>query len=169
MIIRPEVKSDYGAVRTVVREAFLTAEHSDGNEVDLVEALRMSVDFIPELALVAEEGNKIIGHILFTRLRVGEMVGVALAPLAVLPCYQRQGVGKQLIERGHEIARQLGYSFSIVLGSDTYYPRFGYVPTDTYQIEPPFEVPKEFFMIYLLDPQKEIIPGPVIYAKEFGL
>ena len=66
--IRQESKNDYDEVYTVVKEAFETAEHSDGNEHDLVDALRKSNSFIPELSLVAIEDSKIVGHILFTKI-----------------------------------------------------------------------------------------------------
>ena len=63
-----------------------------------------------------------------------EVYNVVKAPLAVLPEYQKQGVGSKLIEEGHKIAKKLGYHFSIVLGSEKYYPRFGYVPAIQYGI-----------------------------------
>ena len=118
MRIRQEKPEDYEEVYELVREAFASAEHADGNEQDLVEALRKGDAFIPELSLVAEEGGRLAGHILFTRARVGEVEVLALAPLSVRPAFQRQGVGTALIEEGHWIARELGFSYSIVLGSE---------------------------------------------------
>ena len=73
---------------------------------------------MPELSLVAEEHGEIIGHILFTEAKVGEDTVLALAPLSVKPGYQRQGVGAALIRQGHKIAGELGYSWSLVLGSE---------------------------------------------------
>ena len=99
--IRQETKKDYEEVYKVVKIAFETAEHSDGNEQDLVVALRNSSNFIPELSLVAIKDNKIVGYILFTKIKIGKYEELALAPLAVLPKYQRQGIGKRLIEKGH--------------------------------------------------------------------
>ena len=101
MRIRQEKPEDYEEVYELVREAFASAEHADGNEQDLVEALRKGDAFIPELSLVAEEGGQLAGHILFTRARVGEVEVLALAPLSVRPAFQRQGVGTALIEEGH--------------------------------------------------------------------
>lgn len=83
MIIRTEQQTDYNSVYQVVKSAFKTAEQSDGNEQDLVNALRQSNAFIPELSLVAEIKGEIVGHIMFTRLQIGEHTALALAPLSV--------------------------------------------------------------------------------------
>lgn len=92
--IRQETKEDYEEVYNVVKIAFETAEHSDGNEQDLVVSLRNSSSFIPELSLVAIQDNKIVGYILFTKIKIGQHEELALAPLAILPEYQKQGIGK---------------------------------------------------------------------------
>ena len=148
--IRQENKNDYVEVYNVVKKAFETAEHSDGNEQDLVEALRKSTSFIPELSLVAVMDNKIVGYIL-------------------LPEYQRQGIGKELIKRGHEIAKELGYHYSVVLGSEKYYPKFGYVPALGYGIKAPLKVADENFMAIELNYTDEKIEETVKYAEEFGI
>ena len=167
--IRQENKNDYEEIYNVVKTAFETAEHSDGNEQDLVVALRNSDSFIPELSLVAIKDNKIVGHILFTKIKIGNHEELALAPLAVLPEYQKQGIGSKLIQQGHKIAKELGYHYSIVLGSETYYPKFGYVPAIQYGIKAPFEVSNENFMAIKLNDTDTEIKGTVKYAKEFGI
>ena len=167
--IRQENKNDYEEIYNVVKTAFETAEHSDGNEQDLVVALRNSDSFIPELSLVAIKDNKIVGHILFTKIKIGNHEELALAPLAVLPEYQKQGIGSKLIQQGHKIAKELGYHYSIVLGSETYYPKFGYVPAIHYGIKAPFEVSNENFMAVKLNDTDTEIKGVVQYAKEFGI
>ena len=169
LIVRQENKNDYEEVYNVIKTAFETAEHSDGNEQDLVVALRKSDNFIPELSLVAVKDNKVVGHILFTKIKIGKYEELALAPLGVLPEYQRQGIGSALIKQGHKIAKKLGYHYSIVLGSDKYYPRFGYIPAKEYGILAPFDVPDENFMAIKLNDTNEIIKGTVKYAKEFGI
>ena len=156
-------------IYNVVKTAFETAEHSDGNEQDLVVALRNSDSFIPELSLVAIKDNKIVGYILFTKIKIGNNEELALAPLAVLPKYQKQGIGSKLIQQGHKIAKKLGYHYSIVLGSETYYPKFGYVPAIQYGIKAPFEVSNENFMAIKLNDTDIEIKGTVRYAKEFGI
>ena len=78
--IRQESQNDYKEVYNVVKIAFETAEHSSGNEHDLVTALRKSNNFIPELSLVVIKDNKIVGHMLFTKIKIGEYEEIVLAP-----------------------------------------------------------------------------------------
>ncbi len=167
--IRQENKKDYEEVYNVIKKAFETAEHSDGNEHDLVVALRNSDSFIPELSLVAVKEGKIVGHILFSKIKIGRVEEVGLAPIAVLLEFQRQGVGSKLIEEGHKIAKKLGYHYSIVLGNEKYYSKFGYLPAIQYGIIAPFDVPSNNFMALKLNEAKEEIKGIVIYVKEFGI
>lgn len=169
MLIRKEELKDYERIYSVVKAAFDSAEHSDGNEHDLVNALRKGEAFIPELSLVAEMDGKIVGHIMFTRAKVGEDIVLALAPLSVLPEYQRKGIGMSIIKEGHGIAQKLGYEYSVVLGSEKYYPRAGYVPADSLGIKPPFDVPSENFMAYKIKKDASNICGVIKYAKEFGI
>ena len=167
--IRQETERDRAAVYDVVREAFLSAEHSDGSEHDLVNALRTSDAFVPELSLVAEEGGSIVGHVLFTKARIGASTQLALAPLSVLPAWQRRGIGSALVQEGHDIARSLGFDYSIVLGSERYYPRFGYVPAREYGITAPFDALDENFMACKLRDDAPAVAGTVVYAPEFGI
>lgn len=169
MIIRQEKPSDRDEVYRVVKEAFESAEISDGNEHELVNDLRKGTAFIPELSLVAEESGEIIGHIMFTKAAVGDRTELVLAPLSVLPKYRHRGVGSKLVREGHRLARQLGYGYSIVLGSADYYPALGYRPADEFGIKAPFEVPRKNFMACRLDDKAGSIRGTVVYADEFGL
>lgn len=166
MKIRQEQPQDYDIIRELVKSAFATAEHTDGNEFLLVDHLRKSDGFIPELALVAEEENQLIGHILFTKIKVGESEGIALAPLSVLPTFQKKGVGTALMHHAHTIAKNMGYEFSVVLGSETYYPRVGYQMASTFGIEPPFDVPSENYMVLFFSGTPRRIDGTVAYVKE---
>ncbi len=169
MLIRKEVLKDYERIFSVVKAAFDSAEHSDGNEHNLVSALRKGEAFIPDLSLVAEMDGKIVGHIMFTRAKIGDDIVLALAPLSVLPEYQRKGIGMSLIKEGHRIAEKLGYEYSIVLGSEKYYPRAGYVPADSLGIKPPFDVLSENFMACKIKKDASNICGVIKYAKEFGI
>lgn len=169
MIIRQENTQDYGEVYSVVRSAFAEAEHSDGTEQDLVTALRKSAAFVPELSLVAVIEGRIAGHIMFTRAEVGDKTVLALAPLSVRPGDQKKGVGTALIREGHRIARKLGYEYSVVLGSDKYYPREGYIPAKELGIQAPFEVPSENFMALRLTEDADPVCGILKYAPEFGI
>ena len=154
MEIRRERACDHQEVYKLIQASFSGAEHAEGNEQDLVQALRKSSAFVPELSLVAVEDNRIIGHILFTEVRINSTV-------------QRRGVGQALMREGHTLAAQMGYGFSVVLGSSGYYPKAGYVPADVYGIEPPFDVPRENFMALSLQGEAEPLHGMVMYAPEF--
>lgn len=106
-------------------------EHSDHQEQFLVERLRKSDAFIPELSLVAEdEKGTIAGHILLTKLSIENdsetYESLALAPVSVKPEFQNQGIGGQLIREGHRVAQRLGYQSVILIGHENYYPKFGY-------------------------------------------
>ena len=93
---------------------------------------------------------------------------IALAPVAVLPKYQGQGIGSQLILKGMNRAKSLDFQSVIVLGHSEYYPRFGFVPASTYSITAPFEVPNEAFMACELKRGAlHEVSGIVEYAKEF--
>lgn len=159
--IRQENENDYEKIYNVVKRSFQTAEYTDGNEQDLVEELRKGDNFIPELSLVAMKENQIVGYILFTKIAIGEHEELALAPLAVLSEYQRQGIGKELTKKGHKIAKQLGYHYSVVLGNKQYYSKFGYVPAKHFGIIAPFEVENENFMAIQLNDINEKITGVV--------
>jgi predicted N-acetyltransferase YhbS len=169
IVIRQEKREDYPVVYDVVRQAFTGAAYSDGTEQDLVERLRGSRAFIPALSLVAEVGHVVVGYILFTKASVGSAAVLALAPLAVLPTYQQHGIGSRLVETGHRLARQLGYAYSVVLGSDTYYPRFGYVPAGRFGIERPSGFPEAYFMAVPLGEKAPALSGRMQYAPEFGI
>lgn len=169
MVIRQEREQDYKEVYKLVTEAFAAADHADGNEQDLVEALRKGSSFIPELSLVAEAGGELAGHILFTKAAVGKDPVLVLAPLSVKPAYWRRGIGTALVNRGHEIARELGYEYSLALGSEQYYPRMGYVPAEQFGIEVPQGIPSVNFMAVKLRKDAGAIRGAVTYAPEFGM
>ncbi len=169
LTIRTERTSDYAKVYHLITQAFKTAEHSDGNEADLVSRLRKSPSFIPELSLVAITDDIIVGHILFTKAYVNKTIVLALAPLSVLPEYQNQGIGQALIKRGHKIAQKLGYQYSVVLGHAKYYPKTGYIPASQYGIKAPFEIPDENFMAICFDKRNNQLDGILKYDDAFGI
>lgn len=168
MYIRQETNNDFKAVFAVNQLAF-----GQDNEANLVEMLRRSEAFIPELSLVAETDNKIVGHILFTKIKIihpekGITQSLALAPMAVLPDYQHKGIGGQLITDGLNTARALQYKSVIVLGHEHYYPRFGFVPAIRWNIQSPYDVPENIFMAVELVPHGlKDVNGLVQYPSEF--
>ena len=169
VIIRKESAFDHDKIYSTVKCAFDSAAHADGNEQDLINELRSGDSYIPELSLVAELDGAIVGHIMFTKAWVGDTPVLALAPLSVRPEHQRKGIGSALVREGHRIAAELGYSYSVVLGSDKYYPKMGYVPADTLGITAPFDVPRENFMACRIRRDAPEVCGTMKYAKEFGI
>ncbi|MGG7057284.1 GNAT family N-acetyltransferase [Clostridium nigeriense] len=172
IVIRKEETKDYEKVEKVIEESFKTAKFTDNDEHNLVRRLRKSAEFVKELSLIAEDNNKIVGHILLTKAfikddnRVCETL--ALAPLAVLPDYQNRGIGKSLINMSIEKARDMGYKSIVVLGHENYYPKFGFKKASDYGIKAPFEVPDEAYMILELTPNTlNGVNGIVEYSKAF--
>lgn len=175
MRIRQEEENDHESVFQLIEEAFRSMEHSDHQEQFLVEKLRVSDAFIPELSLVMEDDDgEIAGHILFTKIRIENasesFESLALAPVSVKPDFQNQGIGSQLILHGHHMARELGYQSVILLGHEKYYPKFGYEKTSNFGISFPFEIPEENGMaIELVKDGLKNVKGVVKYPKEFGI
>ena len=168
--IREEVVSDFPDVYDLNKASF-----GQENEPKLVELLRKSNAFIPELSLVATMNNKIVGHILFTKIKIKDNNGkefesLALAPMAVRPELQKQGIGGKLIRYGLSKATKLGYKSVIVLGHEHYYPKFGFVPTERWKIKAPFDVPTNVFMgIELVENGLADVTRTVQYPKEFEM
>lgn len=174
MIIRPEREGDFTAIHEVVRLAFEAEEMSDHQEHILVERLRQTEDFIAELSLVCEIDQHIVGYILFSSIKIvghqKETQSLALAPVAVLPAYQRRGIGSKLIEIGHKQALQLGFTSVVVLGHAKYYPKFGYQKASNFGIHLPFDVPDENCMVIELEEHAlQHCAGVVHYPEAFTI
>lgn len=160
------------AVFDLIEKAFRNEEFSDHKEQFLVEKLRKTNSFIPELSLLATIQGKIVGYILLTKIKIiydqTHTESLALAPVAILPEFQGKGIGGMLIEYSHKIAKSLGFTSVVVLGHQDYYPRFGYKRADKYGIELPFDFPKENCMVIeLIENGLDNVHGKVQYAKEF--
>lgn len=167
IIIRQETEKDRKAVYNLIKDTFKHAEQTDGDEHNLVERLRKSDAFIPELSLVASADNKIVGHILFTKIKVGKTTQLALAPLTVSQQFQKQGIGSLLVKTGHNIAKNMEFEYSILLGNPKYYSRLGYKPAIEFNIISPFDVPPEYFMAINLQGKNSLLNAKVEYPKEF--
>ena len=144
MIIRPENPDDLNIIREINISAF-----GDETEADLVDALRKSG--IPLISLVAEEDKTLIGHIMFSPVTIDNgcsaISAAGLAPMSVLPEFQRKGIGSMLVKEGLEHCKKAGYSGVVVLGHPEYYPKFGFVPSVKYGIKSEYDVPENVFMI----------------------
>ena len=145
--IRQENRQDEAAIYQLVQAAFLHAQQASHTEQDCVNKLRLSTNYIPELSLVATYHNQIIGHIMFSKMKIGQHDSLLLAPLSVAPEWQNKGIGQALIQEGHRLAIALGYAHCVVIGHPGYYPKFGYQPARSYHLEAPFEVPDDVFMV----------------------
>ena len=147
MIIRQENKNDYNNIYKFVKKAFKTAEVRDGHEQDLVNDLRNSCKYIPELALVAEENGKLIGYIMVTKTKVtgenGSFEVLYLAPVAVDIEHRKKHIGSSLIITAMEISLNMGYRAVFLAGNPAFYNRFGFVPTKNFGIKCNFEIPEE--------------------------
>jgi putative acetyltransferase len=163
--IRAETPEDIASIHRVNKEAF-----GDTGEVELVDKLRNRG--VVTLSLVATDGNKVVGHILFSTVTVAtgpsgfEVIG--LAPMAILPDYQRKGISSQLVRAGLEGCRRFGHEIVGVLGHSDYYQRFGFVPAKSEGIDCEFEVPDEAWMV--LELQEGALTGrsgTVKYSPEF--
>lgn len=163
-----ETENDTAAIREVLIAAF-----DRTNEAKLVDLIRNSENFIPELSIVAKENNLVVGHILFTPISIDtateKFSALALAPLAVTPAQQRQGIGSQLIEIGLAKSQELGHNIVVVLGHPNYYAKFGFQTASNFGVEAPFPVPDEAFMILGLKPDAlHNVSGTVRYPAYFN-
>jgi putative acetyltransferase len=167
--IRPEMPADIPAIFNVHLLAF-----GQPAEAQLVDALRRDGDLIPELSLVAFNEGRIVGHILFPPITItspeGSAPALALAPMAVLPGFQRSGIGSLLVKEGLAACRRLGHRIVVVVGHPAYYPRFGFIPARVRGIEAPFPVPDEAFMVMALaEGSLKGIHGTVRYPRAFDM
>ncbi len=166
MSIRREKPADIEKIWNINAETFETDA-----EANLVNALR-SIE-IPFLSLVYEENYDLVGHILFTPV---ELVGntsvvrvMGLAPMAVVPSFQKKGIGSSLVKAGIQECISEGYDAIVVLGHPNYYPKFGFVPSIKYGIKSEYEVPDEVFMVLELKKNSlKRIKGTVKYHTAFS-
>ncbi|WP_128891256.1 GNAT family N-acetyltransferase [Erythrobacter sp. HKB08] len=161
--IRPEGARDQSAIYSLTKDAFADMPFSDGDEQDLVDRLRADGDLA--LSLVAEDAERVVGHIAFSRVAIsdGSADWYGLGPVSVLPECQRQGIGSRLIQRGIADLRERGARGIVLLGDPAYYSRFGFGhdPALTYPGPPP-----QYFQRLVIDgsPPK----GVVSYPPAFG-
>ncbi len=162
LIVRAETPADRDAIRAVHEVAFPTPQ-----EADLVDALRVDDDLV--LSLVAIEDGAIVGHIAFSRMTVksdtGDSPALALAPVAVIPEFQREGVGSTLIENGLQLLAKKGEALVFVLGEPDYYGRFGFSAKLASGFTSPF--PGRYFQLRRLTDDAPV-SGSVHYAYAFS-
>jgi putative acetyltransferase len=164
--VRPEKPEDASQVRNVNVMAF-----GQPAEADLIERLHHACT--DSLSLVAED-DVVVGHILFTPVVVEtarrQVTGMGLAPMAVLPDRQRQGIGSQLVRRGLDILHDRSCPFVFVLGHPEFYPRFGFEPASMHGLTSQWKgVPDAAFMVLILDVRAMAgVSGVAQYRNEFS-
>lgn len=166
--IRSEETKDIEQVREVLCAAFPTDAESR-----LVDALRANGKAI--ISLVAVQAEQVLGHILFSPVSITPPggasplteEGIGLAPVAVQPEAQSQGIGSRLIEQGLHLCQELGYDYGVVLGDPKYYQRFGFEKASRFGMQNEYGVDHEFMVIRFS--KRELPQGLVRYAPEFGM
>ena len=167
--IRSEVEADYSAIRRVNELAF-----GRPAEADLIENLRQLPEFEPLLSLVAEMDGKILGHGMFSPIFIQGKDGeeypcLSLGPIAVVPEFQKQGIGGMLIQAGHRTALELDYNAVLLLGHPSYYPRFGYRLAENWNITNPWQISGEPWMaIELIEGALNGKAGLAVYPEAFN-
>jgi putative acetyltransferase len=144
ILIRAEREEDRASVRCVNELAF-----GQRNEADLVDALRENAR--PYVSLVAVDDEQVVGHIFFSPVSIESesniFTAMGLAPMAVLPSHQNQGIGSQLVRVGLRKCQSFGGEIVVVLGYPSYYPRFGFVPASLKGLRSEYDVRDEVFMV----------------------
>lgn len=163
--IRAEAPADRDAIRHVNRLAF-----GQEDEADLVDALRDG-GYV-RASLIAEVEQRVVGHILFSDLPIvtatGTVPALALAPMAVLPAFQRLGVGSELVRRGLVECWERGHRIIVVLGHPAFYPRFGFSHKLATRLASPFSGKESFMAAELVPGALDGIEGRVEYPPPFG-
>jgi putative acetyltransferase len=161
--IRPEIPADVAAIGTIHGDAF-----GQPGEGKLVSALRAAGRLT--ISLVAEEAGRIVGHVAFSPVTMaGQTAGLGLAPLAVLPQFQRQGIGAALVRAGLAACERSGAGFVVVLGKPAYYGRFGFQRAANFVLEDEYSGGAAFQAIELMPGAIPAGGGLVRYAPEFAL
>lgn len=162
--VRQEQNSDHQATEALALAAF----DPDPRIAELVRRLRASDALIPELNLVAQVENTIVGHLMFSRARITSGHQLALlSPLGVLPTFQRQHVGTALMHHALTWLETSPYHLIILEGVPSYYPRFGFIPAHPLGIDPPFDLPPAVWPAYRLPAYSAQVRGMVHYPEPF--
>jgi putative acetyltransferase len=165
LVIRPETSGDQEAIRNVNRLAF-----GQDAEAQLVDALWDGGHV--RVSLVAEQDGQVVGHILFSDLPIfteaGTVSALALAPMAVLPAFQRQGIGSALVRQGLTECRRQGHQIVVVVGHPHFYPRFGFSSKRAGELDSPYSGRESFMAVELVPGVLDGVTGRVQYPPPFA-
>jgi putative acetyltransferase len=165
--IRAETATDHDAIRRINDEAF-----GETTESELVDAIRASDRFVPQLSLVAVSEGQSLGHVIssYVDLVPGTRRVLQVGPLAVVPSHQRRGIGSALMEETIRLADARGEPLLLIEGNPKYYVRFGFTRADASGIEPPPEAHgPQYFMLRPLAAYDPALRGRAVYPPEtFG-
>jgi len=168
VLVRREIPGDIAPIRAVTAAAFARPGEDVPAEAPLVDWLRASHAWIPELSLVAvSPDGEVIGHVVCTRGTIGPTQALALGPLSVRPDWQRQGVGKALVHAVLGAADALHEPLVALLGSTQYYPRFGFRLASEYEISPKHPEWTEHFQVRTLTAYDPAVRGEFAYPEPF--
>lgn len=163
MIIRRETPEDHRTVHAVHVEAF-----GRDLESELLQRLRGHESWIPELSLVAVDGDRVVGHVVCTKATVdGRHPVLGLGPIAVEPAHQGARVGTLLVHTAVAAADALGYPMIVLLGDPGFYRRFGFVLADGLDVRPKVEEWRPAFQARVLSSYTPEVRGPFAYAAPF--
>ncbi|WP_082490484.1 N-acetyltransferase [Methylobacterium sp. Leaf91] len=168
--VRREHPRDAETIAQVVQRAYADVPYSDHREHIMVDLMRASDAYIPELSLLAEVNGEAVGHVLLTKAHIGfgysAFPTLALAPLSVVPAFQRQGISKLLISYAHDQSAALGFATILLVCIPNYYQQFGYERLSRCPIKLPFDAPDANCMILPLKPGAlDGVSGIVCYAE----
>jgi putative acetyltransferase len=168
MLVRRELAGDEAAIRAVTAAAFASPGEDVPVEAPLVDWLRASPAWIPELSLVAlDPDGDVAGHVVCTRATIAAASVLGLGPLSVRPDRQRRGVGKALMHAVLGSADALGEPLVVLLGSTAYYPRFGFRLASEYGITPQRPEWEEHFQVRALTTYDPALRGQFAYPEPF--
>jgi putative acetyltransferase len=164
--IRREQDGDEAAMAQVIAAAFAGHEWSDGSEVGIVERLREECELEASYVAVTPAGG-VVGHVAFSPVTIdGDRCGwYGLAPLSVLPDWQRRGIGTALVQAGLEDLRRIDAAGCVVLGEPEYYARFGFAHDPALAYPPAAATPAYFQRLVL---GGDALAGTVAYSAAFG-
>ena len=168
MIVRAETPDDHDTIRRIVDEAF-----GDTITSAIVDGIRASDRFVPELSLVAVDEGQSLGHVISSYVDVvpGSTRVLQVGPLAVVPSHQRRGIGTALMRETIRVADERGEPLLLIEGNPAYYGRFGFTRADEHGIEmPPESHGPQYFMIRPLRAYDSSLRGRAVYPPEtFGV